>query len=165
MEAMNNTAHINTYLSFMIQGEYFAVNVGKVLEVILKPKITRVPNVSDSIAGVVNFRGEIIPAFETRTRFGLPNRNEGDKYVLVILEIERDESKTTIGAIVDRVKDVITIDEKAIMPVPKMSSKIKAELITGIFKLNEDFIMLLDVGKMFSEQEVEGMSEMAINQE
>ena len=125
------------------------------LEVIQKPEMTRVPNATDDIKGVINFRGEIIPVFETRTRFGLPDRNLEDKYVVIIMEIEKDDNITTIGALVDRVKDVITIDEKEILAVPKMSSKIKEELITGIIKRDDDFIMMLDVDKMFSEQELE----------
>ena len=161
---MDNIAQINTYLSFMIDNEYFAVNVGKVLEVIQKAKITRVPNVADDIKGVTNFRGEIIPVFETRTRFGLPGRTEDESFVTIVLEITTNDSKSIIGAMSDKVKDVISIDSKEIMAVPKMSSKIKAELITGIIKLKDDFIMMLDVEKMFSEQELKTMNEMVVNE-
>jgi purine-binding chemotaxis protein CheW len=162
---MENKIEINTYLSFLIDNEYFAVNVAKVLEVLQMQKITRVPNVADDIKGVINFRGEIIPVFETRTRFGLPDRNITDKYVVIVLEITSNDNTSLIGAIADKVKDVITIEQKDIMPVPKMKTKIRAELITGILKLKEDFIMLLDVNKMFSEQEIEALSELVLNQE
>ncbi len=156
---MNTVNDINTYLSFMIDSEYFAVNVGKVLEVLLTQKITRVPNVDADIKGVINFRGEIIPVFETRSRFALPNRNTNDKFVIIVLEIQKSGVSKIIGTIVDKVKDVISFDKKEIMAVPKMNSKIKEELISGIFKLSDDFIMLLDIDKMFSEKEFETITE------
>lgn len=157
----NDNTAINTFLSFIIDNEYFAVNVGKVLEVLQKQKVTRVPNVTDDIVGVTNFRGEIIPVFETRTRFGLPNRETNDKYVIIVLEITVNSNKSIIGAMSDRVKDVINIEENDILAVPKMSNKIKEELISGIYKQKEDFIMLLDVDKMFSEQEIQTISELS----
>ncbi len=151
----------DTYLSFMIDNEFFAVTVGKVLEVLQKQKITRVPNVTDDIVGVTNFRGDIIPVFETRTRFGLPNRGAQDKHVIIVIEITVNNSTSTIGAMADKVKDVITIEKKDILEVPKMSNKIKEELISGIYKQHDDYIMLLDVDKMFSEQEVQAISEIS----
>ncbi len=154
--------NINTYLSFMIDNEYFAVNVAKVLEVLLTQKITRVPNVSEEIRGVINFRGEIIPLFETRTVFNLPDRTDTDRFVIIVLEITTASGNSVIGAVVDRVKDVIEIEPKSIMPVPKMNIRIKAELISGIYKLKEDFVMLLNVDKMFSDEEIELMNNLAV---
>ncbi len=154
--------NINTYLSFMIDNEYFAVNVAKVLEVLLTQKITRVPNVSEEIRGVINFRGEIIPLFETRTVFNLPDRTDIDRFVIIVLEITTATGNSVIGAVVDRVKDVINIEPKDIMPVPKMNIRIKAELISGIYKLKEDFVMLLNVDKMFTDEEIELMNNLAV---
>ncbi len=156
----NNIIKINTYLSFMIDNEYFAINVGKVLEVLRKQKITRVPNIGNDLKGVINFRGEIIPVFETRTRFGLQDRNAEETYVVIVLELTTSGKKSIIGAMADKVKDVIEIDDKDIMPVPKISSKIKEELITGIVKQKDDYILMLDVDKMFSEQEIGEMNEL-----
>ena len=157
---MDNTNETKTYLSFMIDNEYFAISVDKTLEVLQKLKFTRVPNVTDDISGVINFRGEIIPVSETRTRFGLTNRKPEDSYVVIVVEITANNTKSVIGAVCDKVKDVITIDSNDIMPVPKMTSKIKAELITGIVKRNDDFIMMLDIDKMFTNQEIEDLSEL-----
>lgn len=159
---MNKIQKINTYLSFIIDNEYFAVNVGKVLEVLLSQKITRIPNVSNEIKGVINFRGEIIPLFETRSLFGLPNRGENEKFVVIVLEIAAENGTAIIGAMADKVKDVITIETEKILPVPKMHSRINTELISGIFQQNDKFIMLLDVDKMFSDNEIEIMTKALI---
>lgn len=153
--------NINTYLSFMIDNEYFAVSVAKVLEVFLTQKITRVPNVASEISGVINFRGEIIPLFETRAIFNLPNRTDNERFVIIVLEITTATGNSVIGAVVDRVKDVINIEPKDIIPVPKMNIRIKAELISGIYKLKEDFVMLLNVDKMFTDEEIELMNNLA----
>lgn len=152
----------NTYLSFIIDNEYFAVNVSKVLEVLQKQNITRVPNVTDEIKGVTNFRGEIIPVFETRIRFGLPDRSSENSYVIVVLEITKNNVKSVIGALADKVKNVISIDESEIMAVPKMNNKHKEALISGIYKQKEDYIMLLDVDKMFSDDEINTLNEIAL---
>lgn len=151
----NETKEINTFLSFVIDNELFAVSVGKVLEVLQKQKITRVPNVTDDILGVTNFRGDIIPVFETRRKFGISFNEHWEKYVIIVIEINANEQKKVIGAKADKVKDVITIDDKDILEVPKMSNKFKEEVISGIFKKNNDYIMLLDIDKMFTEQEIQ----------
>jgi len=151
----NETKEINTFLSFVIDNELFAVSVGKVLEVLQKQKITRVPNIPDDILGVTNFRGDIIPVFETRKRFGISLNEQVEKFVIIVIEINVNEQKAIIGAKADKVKDVITIEDKDILEVPKMSNKIKEEVISGIFKKNNDYIMLLDIEKMFTEQEIQ----------
>ena len=156
------TIQSNTYLSFIINNEYFAVNVGKVLEVLLKPKITRVPNAPKDISGVINFRGEIIPAYETRVCFELPDRKADDKLMIIVLEIEKENIKTTIGAIVDKVKDVITIQKNEILAVPKMKSSAKEKFITGFVKLKENYFLILDMDKVFSEQELQEAKALSI---
>ena len=155
---------VNTYLSFQIENEYFAVNVSKVLEVLQKQKITRVPNAVKDIRGVTNFRGEIIPVFETRSRFGLPDRPIDDKFVIIVLEITKNDTKTIIGAIADRVRDVINIQDKDLLAVPKMGNRLKEELLLAIYKLKEEFIMLLDVDKMFLEKEIKALPEAIQNE-
>lgn len=153
MTATTNNTH--TFLSFVIDNEYFAVNVIKVLEVLQKQKITRVPNVTNDIKGVTNFRGEIIPVFETRTRFGLPDRAVDEKYVIIVLEITISNNKSVIGAIADKVKDVISFTDNEILAVPKLKSKFQEGILSGIYKLNNDYILLLEVDKLFSEEELQ----------
>ncbi len=143
----------NTFLSFTVYRELFAVNVSKVLEVLQNQHITQVPNVPDYIKGIINFRGEIVPLFEARIKFNLPER-EDDKYVIIVLDLLDEGEPFRIGVIVDRVRDVIGIDDSEIKPVPKMNGNFNTDFINGIYKLNESFIMLLDVEKVFSDDEI-----------
>jgi purine-binding chemotaxis protein CheW len=145
----------NTYLSFIVCDELFAVNVTKVLEVLQKQHITKVPNVPVFIKGIINFRGEVVPVFESRVKFNLPERAEESSYVVIVLDLAGTGEILRIGAVVDKVKDVINIDDNDIKPVPKMSNDFNSEFLQGIYKLNNDFVLLLDVDKVFSTAEIE----------
>jgi len=149
----------NTYLSFIVCDELFAVNVSKVLEVLQKQHITHVPNAPNYIRGIINFRGEVVPVFESRIKFNLPDRNDEAAFVVIVLDLSKEGEVFRIGAIVDRVKDVISIEESDIKPVPVMSKEFNTDFLYGIFKLNNDFIMLLDVEKVFTGDELLGLKE------
>ena len=149
----------NTYLSFIVCDELFAVNVSKVLEVLQKQHITHVPNAPNYIRGIINFRGEVVPVFESRIKFNLPDRNDEAAFVIIVLDLSKEGEVFRIGAIVDRVKDVINIEDAEIKPVPAMSKEFNTDFLNGIFKLNNDFIMLLDVEKVFTGDELLGLKE------
>ena len=155
---------INTYLSFVVCDELFAVNVSKVLEVLQKQHITRVPNAPPFIKGIINFRGDIVPVFESRSKFNLPERAELDSYVIIVLDLSKENEIFRIGAIVDKVKDVINLDDNSIKAVPAMSKDFNTEFLKGIFKVQENFIMLLDVDKVFAGEELQKIKESSIDQ-
>jgi len=150
---------INTFLSFTVCDELYAVNVTKVLEVLEKQNITRVPNAPDYIKGIINFRGEVVPVFESRRKFNLPGRDDDASFVIIVLDLSHETEVFRIGAIVDRVKDVISIDEHEIKPVPPMSKEFNTEFLDGIVKLGENFIMLLDVEKVFTGDELSAIKD------
>ncbi|MBN2484368.1 MAG: purine-binding chemotaxis protein CheW [Bacteroidales bacterium] len=151
----------NTYLSFVIGDEQYAVNVFKVLEVLEKQVISRVPNAPHFIKGIVNFRGDIVPVFESRDKFNLPPRPEGSSYVIIVLDLSKENEIFRIGAVVDRVKDVLEIDDAEIKAVPAMSKDFNTKFLNGIYKLDNKFILLLDVEKVFTDEEVTVMSKIA----
>ena len=149
----------NTYLSFIVGDELYAVNVSEVLEVLEKQSITRVPNAPGYIRGIINFRGDIVPAFESRSKFNLPDRIEDASYVIVVLDLSKDNEVFRIGAIVDKVKDVLEIDDADIKVVPTMSKDFNTEFLHGIYKLKDSFILLLDVEKVFTGEELHAIKE------
>ncbi|MGC8824236.1 MAG: chemotaxis protein CheW [Bacteroidales bacterium] len=140
----------NTYLSFNIHGELFAINVATVLEVLQKQPITQVPNAPEYIKGIINFRGEVVPVFETRVRFHFPPRNAEDSFVIIVCDLSKEDNIARVGLIVDRVKDVININETEIKPVPPMTKEFNTDFISGIYKLNDDFLMILNIEKLFA---------------
>jgi purine-binding chemotaxis protein CheW len=154
----------NTYLSFVVGDELFAVNVKKVLEVLQKQSITKVPNAPNFIKGIINFRGEVVPVFETRVKFSLSDRDVEDSYVIIVLDLLSGEDTMRVGAIVDRVKDVIAINDNDIKPVPNMSNNFNTEFLHGIVKLNEKFILLLNVDMVFTNTEIQEMTDVTSSQ-
>jgi purine-binding chemotaxis protein CheW len=144
----------NTYLSFIVGEELFALNVNKVLEVLDKQHITRVPNAPDYIKGIINFRGDVVPVFESRHKFNLGQRDSNMSYVIIVLDLSTENETFRIGAIVDKVKDVISFDDSELKPVPAMSKDFNSDFLKGIFRQNEAFIMVLDVEKVFTNDEI-----------
>ncbi len=149
----------NTFLSFIICDELFAVNVLKVLEVLQQQNVTKVPNAPGYIKGIINFRGEVVPVFESRVKFNLSERRNDEPYVIIVFDLSSGNDLFRIGAIVDKVQDVISISDEEIKPVPAMSKDFNTDFLEGIFKLNEKFIMLLDVEKVFTKSELNKLKE------
>lgn len=139
------------YLSFYIDEELFGINVSKVLEVLQHRIVTEVPKSPYYIMGIINFRGEVVPVLDTRIRFNLPQRNEKDSFVIAVLDLVKNDEPFRIGAIVDRVRDVITIDDKDIKPVPPIDSKFNTEFLKGIIRYGDKFMLLIDIDKVFDE--------------
>jgi purine-binding chemotaxis protein CheW len=150
---------IDTFLSFIVCDELYAVNVTKVLEVLEKQNVTRVPNAPEYIKGIINFRGEVVPVFESRKKFNLPVRPDEASYVIIVLDLSHDNEIFRIGAVVDRVKDVISINDQDIKPVPPMSKEFNTEFLEGIYKQGDTFIMLLNVEKVFTGDELSAIKE------
>jgi purine-binding chemotaxis protein CheW len=157
---MDNNTMSQVYLSFLICNELFAVSVFKVLEVLQKQTITNVPNAPEYISGIINFRGEVVPVFDTRVKFNRKSRNENDPFVIIVLDLANEnESLLRIGAIVDSVRDVITFSNTDIKPMPPMDNKFDTSFINGVVKLNDHFILLLNIDKMFTNSEVNDLAE------
>lgn len=153
MERTKNK-HKNVFLSFKLGKETFAVSVIKVLEVLQQQHITEIPDVPDYIKGVINFRGDILPIFDARLKFNLKVQNQNDKNVIIVLDLSSENQNMRIGAIADDVRDVLAFDETDIKPVPEMGLKYNVEYISGMIKSGEGFIMILNVDKVFSVDEV-----------
>jgi purine-binding chemotaxis protein CheW len=152
---MSNKKRKNTFLSFRIGKETFAVSVHKALEVLEKQYITQVPNVPAYIEGVINFRGKIIPVIDSRMKFKLPKRGIDDKYVVIVFDLMIEGKKMIIGAMADSVQDVIGFDDANILEVPELGFNYNAEFILGMLKNENSFTMILDIDKVFSAEEVD----------
>lgn len=148
------TGALNSFLSFRLGDEFFAANVGKVLEILEIPKITKVPRSPAFMRGVVNLRGNVLPVIDTRTKFGLSAVDDSVNTCILVLNITIEGKDLTLGAIVDAVQEVMEIDEANIQPLPSVGSKYNSEFIDGMVKLNDQFIMILNLDLVFSSDEV-----------
>ncbi len=139
-----------TYLTFLIGEDYFAVNVKKVLEVLEKQKVTQVPKAPDYILGIINFRGQILPVIDTRKKFGIAENESNGKKAVIVYEIKNEAEVTTIAATADGVKDVIEIDDNEIKPIPEIGISYDTHFIRGAVNRNDKFILLIDIEKILS---------------
>jgi purine-binding chemotaxis protein CheW len=149
-----NNATAQSYLSFKVGEELFAANVSKVVEILEVTKITKVPKSPEYMRGVVNLRGSVLPVIDTRLKFGMASAVDTVDTCIMVLTIHMENESFILGALVDAVQEVFEITDDQIKDAPTIGSKYKSEFIDGMIRLNEEFIMLLNVDKVFSSDEI-----------
>ena len=147
-------ADLNSYIVFQIGKELFSTNVGKVLGIQEMVKITKVPKTPDYIIGVINLRGNVLPVIDTRIKFGMIPTEFTVNTCIVVIETKIDNKTVQLGALVDSVHSVIEVEKEVILPPPGMGNKFQSEFIKGMIKDDDKFIILLDVDKIFSTNEL-----------
>lgn len=154
-----------TYLTFMLGHELFAVNVKNVLEVLEQLQITRVPKAPEHILGIINFRGEILPVVNTHYKFNLTESGGLLKNYVIVYIIGNGEQHFSVAATADGVKDVIEISPDEIKPVPEMGIRYDSRIIAGAIRRNEQFILIIHPEKVFtmSDTEIAKHTETEIN--
>lgn len=146
---------LSSYLSFKLGDEVFAANVSKVLNILEMTNITKVPKAPPYMKGVINLRGTVLPLIDTRIKFGLSPTEFTPNTCILVLDIKIENEGIQIGSLVDSVQEVMEIEPHQILPPPNIGSKFHSEFITGMYKVGEDqFIMILDVDKVFSSDEL-----------
>jgi purine-binding chemotaxis protein CheW len=152
---------INSFLSFQVGTEIFASNVSNVINILEMTKITKVPKSPEYMKGVINLRGNVLPVIDTRLKFGLPEAEYTTNTCILVLEIVSRNELLRLGAIVDNVQEVLEIHDNEIMPPPSIGTKYKTDLLTGMAKKDDHFIMILDVNKVFADNDVVNLKEMS----
>jgi purine-binding chemotaxis protein CheW len=148
------THKIISYLTFKLGEEIFGANVAKVLNILEMTKITKVPKSPPYMKGVINLRGSVLPLIDTRIKFDMPETEYTANTCILVLDIDLNGEPVHVGALVDSVQEVIEIDDAQIQPPPSIGSKYRSEFIEGMAKINEDFIMLLNMDLIFSTSEL-----------
>ncbi len=147
-------ADTGTYLSFRLGDEDFAAEIAKVKEVLEYPVITRVPRMPEYVCGVTNLRGSVVPVVDMRLKFGMSQVERTVDTCVIILEVSMGEDTLTIGCLVDSVREVFEMDASRIEPPPRMGTCINAEFLKGMGALDEGFLMILDIDKVLSADEL-----------
>jgi len=144
-------------VGFRIGTETFGVRIGSVREIVRVPEITAVPNAPESIEGVINLRGKIIPVMDLRKRFGSPNVQSDKKNRILVVELE----KRLLGLIVNSASEVIKIPPSEIEPPGNVFAEGESNYVTGVGKLNGRLIILLDIEKLLHRPEFKRLEEAA----
>ena len=143
----------NSYLTFKLGEEMFGANVAKVLNILEMTRITEVPKAPSYMKGVFNLRGSVLPFIDTRIKFDMGETVFTPNTCILVLDVETGGDTVHVGALVDSVQEVIEIEDDEIQPPPSIGSKYKSEFIEGMAKINDAFIMLLNMDLIFSTSE------------
>ncbi len=140
------------FLTFLLDGEVFAINILNIREILEYSPLTPVPMTPDFISGVLNLRGSVVPVINLALRFEKSSSEITKRTSIVIVEITHDEQKMDIGIIVDIVNEVIEIPE--IEPAPTFGTTIRTDFIEGMGKINDGFTIILDLNHVLSVDEL-----------
>ena len=142
------------YLTFALGSEMFAVGILNVKEIIEYGNLTEIPMMPAFIRGVINLRGSVVPVIDLSARFGGSQTEVGRRTCIVIVEVEDDEAKHDIGIMVDAVSEVLDIPGSEIEPPPAFGAKIRADFIFGMGKVAGKFVIILNINKVLSVEEI-----------
>ncbi len=142
------------YLTFKVTGELFGIAIASIKEIIEYRAPTDVPMMPGYMRGIINLRGRVVPVIDLAVRFGRARTEETRRTCIVILEVEQQGERHDIGVVVDAVIAVLEIADADIEPAPSFGAKLRTDFISGMGKVEEKFVILLDIGKVLSVEEL-----------
>lgn len=146
---------LDSYFTFRIGGELFAVNIGQMTKILEYTDVTRVPNSPRYFKGIINLFGEVIPVFDGRLKFGFPEMVPSRETCILILVFELEGNPVSAAIIVDSVEKVLVFEPSQLQPAPMVGKGFNSEFIHGIATYNQEFVIVLNLERIFSEEEVE----------
>ncbi len=151
------------YLTFLLGGEMFSINILCIKEIIWYANLTEVPMMPACIRGVINLRGAVVPVMDLSSRFGKPSTPVTKSTCIVIIEVETqtEGERQNMGLVVDSVQAVLEIASSEIEQAPSFGAKIRPDFIEGIGKVNGKFVILLNVNRVLSTEEIGQMGQMS----
>ena len=148
----------NQLVVFKLADENYGIDIASVESIIKLQAITRVPHAPEFVEGVINLRGTVIPVMDLRKRFGLPYGKETNETRIVVVEL----NGLTVGMIVDAVTEVLRVPDEAIEPPSALVATLDAAFITGIAKVGQRLVIILDLTKVLSHEEQPGLQAVSV---
>ena len=149
-------AELLQLVTFSIGEEEFGVDILSVQEIIRMMDITKVPRAPDFVEGVINLRGKVIPIIDLRRRFGLATRDHDKHTRIIVIEI----NNMIVGFVVDSVSEVLRIPASTVEPPPPVVAGLESEYISGVGKLHDRLLILLDLDKLLSHDDLESLGQL-----
>ena len=147
------------YLTFKLDDETFALDVAKVREILEESSITKVPQTPDFMRGVINLRGSVVPVVDMRLKFGMSATEQTVNTCIIVAEVVMDGDTTVLGALADSVQEVVEMEPENIEAAPHIGTKLNADFIRGMGKIDSRFVMILDIDKVFSSDELSDLGQ------
>ena len=149
------------YLTFIVSGEEYAISILQVKEIIGYDIVTAVPKTPKWVRGVINLRGNVVPVVDLAVRFGLGERPVTKTSCIIIVEWQLETQYTMMGVMADSVSQVMDISEGEIQPVPAFGTRITVDFLNGMAQLGKKFVLLLDIDRVLSADDVLGLQEVS----
>ena len=145
---------VSRWVTFEMDNESYGISVSEVHEVLRFTEIAPVPGAPAFIIGIINLRGNVVTVIDTRSRFGLAEKEVGDSTRIIINEIEGQQ----VGILVDSVAEVVDIHSSDIEPAPNVGNEDTSRYIQGVTSLNGELLIIIDVSKLLTESELNELS-------
>ena len=142
------------YLTFKLADEIFAFDVAKVREILELTTITKVPQTPEFMRGVINLRGSVVPVIDLKLNFSMQRTEQTINTCIIVVEVNLHGEAIVLGVLADSVQEVVEMEPNLIEPAPKLGTKLNTEFIKGMGKVGENFVMILDIDKVFSADEL-----------
>lgn len=142
------------YLTFRLGQEIFAIEVARVREVLDLTPITAIPRMPEFMSGVINLRGSVVPVVDLRLCFEMAKTESTRNTCIVVVEVLLENESLVVGALADSVEEVIDLEPDQIQPPPRIGTRIRTDFIRGMGKRETQFIMILDIDRVFSAEEL-----------
>lgn len=140
---------VNQFVSFVLNGEEYGVPILCVQEIIRYETLTRVPQSPEYVDGVLNLRGQVIPVINLRRKFGLPEAEVDKATRIIVVEVR----ERVMGIVVDEVSEVLQVNPEDVSAAPPMGASVRQEFISGMAKINDTLVILLEIDKILTTEE------------
>jgi purine-binding chemotaxis protein CheW len=147
----------NQYLTFVLDGENYALEVARVREVLELTEVTKIPRMPDYMKGVINVRSNVLPVVDLRLKFGLEEAEETVDTAIIVADVAAGADTVTIGCRADAVDQVIDIPPDDIEPAPRVGTRVSADFIRGIGTVDEKFVIILNLDQVFAVEELQAV--------
>lgn len=147
------------YLTFKAGGEQFAVSIASIKEIIEYREVTPVPMMPAYLRGIINLRGRVVPVIDLLVRLGRASTETTRRTCIVILEVAHNEEQQYLGIVVDAVTAVLDIADADIEPPPSFGAKLRSDFISGMGKIGEQFVIILDIAQVLSVEELSALAD------
>ncbi len=149
-----NTVSSQQYVTFSLGEELFGVEVTRTREILSLTPVTKVPQTPDYLLGVINLRGQVVPVVDMRLKLGLTAGAETEDTCIIVVEVHVDGEPIIVGALADAVREVLDIRSDQIEPPPRLGTRLNTEFINGMGKVDEQFMILLNIDRIFNSDEL-----------
>jgi purine-binding chemotaxis protein CheW len=149
-----NLAGSRQYVTFTLGKELFGVEVTRAREILSLTQVTEVPQTPAYLLGVINLRGQVVPVIDLRLKLGMAAGGETEDTCIIVMEVQVEGEPLVVGALCDAVREVLEVRADQIEPPPRLGTRLRTEFISGMGKIDDQFLIILNIDKVFDSDDL-----------